>query len=500
MTLTGAGGSGKTRLALQAAAELSDQFADGVFFVGSGAVAGDGRGPRDGGGGGWVAGRRRRCRLARVEAGACWCWTTSSISPLSTTVVGRTAGGRDDGVGDVAGAAASRCRAGAAGRAAARGGGGRAVRQSCGCCRTSGRGGRDGRSGVSAARQPAAGPRAGGRTGEAALAGGAAAAARRGAAAPDRRRRRPCRSGSGRCARRSSGATSCSTHDAQAAFRRLSVFRGSFTLDAAEAVAGADLDQVAALLDQSLLKPLGEERFFMLETIREYARERLDEAGETSEYSLRQARYYLARLEHDEPELRGPRRGELIEWSNAEEDNLRAMLDRLTRSRAEAAQRRRRCFSGVLAGARRLCRRDGSVRGVAWRPSDHLPDEQRARLLVCLADLESLVGDLDAVEAAASEALRLARSHSEAHAIALSTLGLVAARAADSDDAVRLRTASPRRVAASLDRAEAARASPRDRRHLLRDCGRKRGGAELLPRAARVLTRSGRESRDGRAH
>src|SRR6185437_8467901 len=61
--------------------------------------------------------------------------------------------------------------------------------------------------------------------------------------------------------------------DAQAAFRRLSVFRGSFTLDAAEAITGAALDQVAALLDQSLLKPLGDDRFFLLETLREYARE-----------------------------------------------------------------------------------------------------------------------------------------------------------------------------------------------------------------------------------
>ena len=55
--------------------------------------------------------------------------------------------------------------------------------------------------------------------------------------------------------------------DAQAAFRRLSVFRGSFTLDAAEAITGADLDQLAALLDHSLLKALGDERFFLLETL-----------------------------------------------------------------------------------------------------------------------------------------------------------------------------------------------------------------------------------------
>jgi hypothetical protein len=57
-------------------------------------------------------------------------------------------------------------------------------------------------------------------------------------------------------------------HDAQAAFRRLSVFRGSFTLDAAEAIAGAELDQLAALLDQSLLKPLGDDRFYLVEQVR----------------------------------------------------------------------------------------------------------------------------------------------------------------------------------------------------------------------------------------
>ncbi|MGZ4408646.1 MAG: hypothetical protein ACXVY6_07630 [Gaiellaceae bacterium] len=99
------------------------------------------------------------------------------------------------------------------------------------------------------------------------------------------------------------------------AFRRLSMFRGSFALDAAEAVTGADLDQLAALLDQSLLRPLGDDRLFLLETLREYARELLDDAGETTEYGLRHARHYLARLEEIEPVLRGPRTAEFIAWS-----------------------------------------------------------------------------------------------------------------------------------------------------------------------------------------
>jgi predicted ATPase len=120
--------------------------------------------------------------------------------------------------------------------------------------------------------------------------------------------------------------------DAQAAFRRLSVFRGSFGLDAAEAITGAELDQLAALLDHSLLKALGDERFFLLETLREYARERLDEAGETSEYALRHARWYLDRLQANYSYRHGPRRAEVLAWYEAEQDNLRAMLDRLDAS------------------------------------------------------------------------------------------------------------------------------------------------------------------------
>ena len=59
------------------------------------------------------------------------------------------------------------------------------------------------------------------------------------------------------------------------ALRALSVFAGSFPLEAAEEVCGADLDGLAALVDSSLVKPIGDDRFLMLETIREYALERL---------------------------------------------------------------------------------------------------------------------------------------------------------------------------------------------------------------------------------
>src|SRR4051812_48708558 len=78
--------------------------------------------------------------------------------------------------------------------------------------------------------------------------------------------------------------------DEQRLFARLAVFRGGCTLDAAEAVCAADIDTLASLLDKSLVRrrtaASGDERFWMLETIREFARERLEASGE--EDALRQ--------------------------------------------------------------------------------------------------------------------------------------------------------------------------------------------------------------------
>lgn len=78
----------------------------------------------------------------------------------------------------------------------------------------------------------------------------------------------------------------------QALFRRLSVFAGGCTLDAVEDVCGGDLDTIGALVDESLLRSDGE-RFSMLETIREYATEALDASPEASEVRQAHAAYYL---------------------------------------------------------------------------------------------------------------------------------------------------------------------------------------------------------------
>jgi serine/threonine-protein kinase PknK len=73
-------------------------------------------------------------------------------------------------------------------------------------------------------------------------------------------------------------------------FARLSVFSGGFPLEAAEEVCGAELDDLGTLVDYSLVKPIGDDRFFMLETIAEYALEKLREGNEGEELRRRPRR------------------------------------------------------------------------------------------------------------------------------------------------------------------------------------------------------------------
>jgi predicted ATPase len=114
-------------------------------------------------------------------------------------------------------------------------------------------------------------------------------------------------------------------------FARISVFVGGCTLDAAEAVCDADLDVLQSVVDKSLLRHT-DERFWMLETIREYAAERLEQSGEAEELGRRHAEHFLALAEEAEPSILGVSPQEWLDRLERDDDNLRAALDRFETS------------------------------------------------------------------------------------------------------------------------------------------------------------------------
>lgn len=120
--------------------------------------------------------------------------------------------------------------------------------------------------------------------------------------------------------------------DEQVLFRRLAVFSGGFTLEAAEAVADASLATLTALLDASLVQRLGSThataapRFAMLETIRDDAGERLRASGEAVTRQSRHADYFLTLAEAARKTLHGPEERVGLDRIEPEHDNLRAAL------------------------------------------------------------------------------------------------------------------------------------------------------------------------------
>jgi predicted ATPase/DNA-binding SARP family transcriptional activator len=109
---------------------------------------------------------------------------------------------------------------------------------------------------------------------------------------------------------------------------RLAVFAGGMTLEAADTVCGADVDALTTLLERSLLRqrPGSPLRFELLETIREYTLERLEESGEAETVRLRHADYFTALAERGEAELSGAGQAEWLERLESEHDNFRAAL------------------------------------------------------------------------------------------------------------------------------------------------------------------------------
>jgi predicted ATPase/class 3 adenylate cyclase len=112
----------------------------------------------------------------------------------------------------------------------------------------------------------------------------------------------------------------------QTLFRRLGVFAGGATLETIETICDAELDTLASLVDKSLVRLRDGDRYWMLETIREFAVDQLDAAGDAEQFRRRHAEHFLALAEEAEPHLPAYRR-DWIDRLEGEHDNLRTALD-----------------------------------------------------------------------------------------------------------------------------------------------------------------------------
>ena len=230
----------------------------------------------------------------------------------------------------------------------------------------------------------------------------------------------------------------------QELFRRLSVFIGGCTLDAAEAVAsdkrdgergseqahGSVLDQLSSLLDKSLLREVeganGEPRFVMLELLREFGVEQLELSGESEAVRHRHATFFLALAEQAEASRES---AEQVQWMNRleqEHDNLRAALE----------------WSKTAEGTGEICLRLAGTLGLFWEARGYFSEGRerlatvlstkaaqartaaRARLLARAAELAYRQSDYPATISLAGESLAICREFGDKQGIASALIKL----------------------------------------------------------------------------
>jgi predicted ATPase/DNA-binding CsgD family transcriptional regulator len=230
----------------------------------------------------------------------------------------------------------------------------------------------------------------------------------------------------------------------QALFRRLAVFAGGFTLDAAEAVCGdqetggtadpssvdsgpPDLDvatTLSALLDGSLVArvdgpsperdvqdaPSGDQepRFHMLETVREFAAEQLGQSGEAETILQHHAAWFCAFAERAAPACLGPQQIDWLDRLEADLDNLRAAMERaLAHGDAETSLRTSYALSYYwLRRGRQREGRDRILRALRFGRARLVTRAEGARGAAYLA---YELGDFDQSHALAEEAMALYR-------------------------------------------------------------------------------------------
>ena len=203
-------------------------------------------------------------------------------------------------------------------------------------------------------------------------------------------------------------------------FARLAVFTRGGTVEAVQAVCEADLDVLSSLLDKSLVRRSGE-RVWMLETIREFASEQLSANPAADDLRDRHSCYYLALAESSDSELRGPGQVDALRRFASEREDLRVAFERLLERDPPAALRLVAALwafwfiSGHFREGRKLL-----AAALERAPSE--PTEARASALVGAGLLAAEQGDRESrglLEDGLADARAVGSARIEANALSL---------------------------------------------------------------------------------
>jgi predicted ATPase/class 3 adenylate cyclase len=253
----------------------------------------------------------------------------------------------------------------------------------------------------------------------------------------------------------------------QHVFAALGIFSGDFTLEAAENAAGADLDTLQSLVEKSLVR-FGDGRYALLETIREFALERLEESRALEETRRRHFDHYFSIVQAADTSAEGDYGGQprllLREQENVRAAIDGAMADGRVGDAAELMVMLENFWvtTNPFEGARRF----------EQLLSHELPDRLRARALRCFAGSLWLAGDYERSHRTNEESLALFRSlgDEEAVGVLLHRIGISTMYLGDHEEARRLLDESLR---------------------LLRQAGSVRGETEVLGALAYLLEKEG---------
>lgn len=207
----------------------------------------------------------------------------------------------------------------------------------------------------------------------------------------------------------------------QRLFARLAVFAGGCTLETAEQVTDADLDSLQSLVEKSLVRHT-DDRFWMYETIREFALERLESNGEAGDVRRRHAEHFLAMAEEAEPHLRREDDG-WLDRLEVELDNVRASLEHFEAT-GDPELELRLCAAFWRVWSLRGPLKEGRRRLERALDGDQRPTIARADALTGAFDLAGDDGDYGASRELGEEALALHRELGNEWGVAYVQMGL----------------------------------------------------------------------------